>query len=371
MKKVEIGLSVYPDFQSLEIIERQLKQAAALGYTHVFTSMQLNNLGFEHSHFDPKEYKTLFTLCHQLKLITHADINLDMFMQIGCSLSNLEPLKQLGVDVLRLDGGFGLEETVELTRNPHGILIEDNPIKTRELFKKIRAVLEHGHPDQYRMCHNFFPRNETGLDFDETESLTREILEMGIACGIFITSQSSPQDLNASGEGVCTLEDHRYLPCEIAFSELRNTGVYDVVFFGDSYPSPNDLKAVSDIASKDYCELEVWLDADLPQDQRKVVLETLHSNRKDLAQKVIRSTQTRKKMDVPPQRCIARPMGTITLDNSRSNRYEGELQISLEDLPPIAVANVAGMIKPTCKRLLQQVKYNQVSFKLKEHTWKV
>ncbi len=366
MKKVEIGLSVYPDFQSYDVIEQQLLAAAEWGYTRVFTSIQLGNLGFERSEAQPEDFKKVLHLCQKLKMITHVDINDVIFDQLGASLEDLSPLKDLGVNVLRLDGGFGLEETVKLTLNTQGIIIEDNPVMHPELFKKARAVLERGNPSQYRLCHNFFPRNETGLDFDHTQEISEKLQEMGLKSGIFITSQSSTNDLNLSGNGVCTLEDHRYLPAELAFSELRNTGVYDIILFGDSHPSLKDLKAVSEIAHKDYCELEVWLDQDLPLDQRTVVLETLHHARVDQPKSVVRSTQTRKRMSVGPHRCIERPYLSITLDNDRSNRYEGELQITCEDLGPNPVCNVIGQVKPTCKRLLEQVKYSHVSFKLKE-----
>ena len=78
-----------------------------------------------------------------------------------------------------MDGGFGLEETVKLTLNTQGIIIEDNPVMHPELFKKARAVLERGNPSQYRLCHNFFPRNETGLDFDHTQEISEKYQEMG------------------------------------------------------------------------------------------------------------------------------------------------------------------------------------------------
>ena len=41
MRKVEIGLSVYPDFYRFEVIEKQLRLAKELGYTRVFTSIQI------------------------------------------------------------------------------------------------------------------------------------------------------------------------------------------------------------------------------------------------------------------------------------------------------------------------------------------
>lgn len=37
MKKPELGISVYPQFTSMEDIKAQLNRAAALGYTRVFT----------------------------------------------------------------------------------------------------------------------------------------------------------------------------------------------------------------------------------------------------------------------------------------------------------------------------------------------
>lgn len=366
MHKTAIGLSVYPDFQDYESIAKQLKLAADLGYTRVFTSIQLGNLGFERTGSRDEDFAKVFRLCRKLGLKSHVDINLDVFTQLGAEIENLKPLADLGIDVLRLDGGFSQEETVRLTLNPYGIVIEDNPVIGKGPLLRVEAIRERGNLAQYRVCHNFFPRNETGLSFEDVTEISGKILELGVPSGIFITSQSSPADLNANGNGVCTVEDHRYLPPEIAYSELRNTGVFDVILFGDSYPSEQDLKAVADIAKKDYVELEVWLDHDLPEDQRQVLCETVHWSRPDQPALVLRSTLTRKKMAVEPYRCLQRPAYSLTVDNKRSNRYEGEFQIMLKDLPPNPVCNVIGQLKPTCKRLLEQVKYMRYPFRIKE-----
>jgi len=366
MNKVEIGLSVYPDFYPFSDIEKQLRLASGLGYTRVFTSIQLGNLGFERTKSSASDFASLFKLCRELGIKSHVDLNLEVFTDLGAEIDNLKPLADLNIDVLRLDGGFSVEETVRLTLNPYGIVIEDNPLMGIGPLNRAEAVKERGNLAQYRVCHNFFPRNETGLSFEDVSSISGKLLESGVHSGIFITSQSSPADLNASGNGVCTVEEHRYLPPEIAYSELRNTGVFDCILFGDSMPSYEDLKAVSEIAKKDYVELEVWLDQDLPEDQRKVLTETIHWSRPDQPALVIRSTLTRKKVDVPPYRCIQRPQYGLTVDNQRSNRYEGEFQICLNEMPPNPVCNVIGQLKPTCKRLLEQVKYMRYPFKIKE-----
>lgn len=366
MRKVEIGISVYPEYDDLKILKSQVERASKLGYTRLFTSMQLSVLGFENSHFDVKVFKELFDFAHQHHILNHADINKEVFESLGASVDNVKVIKELGIDILRLDGGFSVSEIIELTRNPFHLVIEDNPFDDETSYEKAERILDEGNPLNYRFCHNFFPRNNTGLDFDETESLSSYLNDLGYGVGIFISSQSSPASLNPSGLGIPSIEEHRYHPPEIAFSELRNTDVYDVVFFGDSYPNLRDLEAVASIASKDYVELDVWLNKELSDDQHRIIVETLHHNRSDRSKHVIRSTQTRKRFDVPVASRLPRLKGMITLDNILSNRYEGELQIVLEDLEYSPVANFAGMVMPHCNRLLQQVKYKQVLFKLKE-----
>lgn len=372
MRKVEIGLSVYPDFYRFEVIEKQLRLAKELGYTRVFTSIQLGNLGFENAvERANDDFLRLFKLCRELGIKSHVDLNAAVFEQVGAKLDDLKPLVDMNIDVIRLDGGFVDEEIVQLTNNPYGLIIEDNASYPDVLWDRVDQIKAKGNIANYRACHNFYPRNETGLDFEDAVGTAEILDDMEVGCGAFITSQSSPRDLNPSGQGIPTIEEHRFLPPEIAFSELRNTGVFDMLLFGDGLPSEADLRAVSAIAKKDYVEIEAWLDRDLPADQHKLFSETILWSRPDQPKLLLRATQTRKKVSVPASRCLARPYLAITLDNVLSNRYEAEVQIMLEDLGPSPVANVVGQVKPTCKRLVNQVKYKQYPFKIKEQTWKV
>lgn len=367
MRKVEIGLSVYPDFYDYEAIKKQLEVAASLGYTRVFTSIQLGVLGFENTADGLSEgFVKLFKLTRELNMKVHADLNLEVFNSIGAEVDNVKPIVDLNIDVIRLDGGFGIDEIVRLTNNPFGLVIEDNTSNDAHLLETIETINERGNINNYRACHNFYPRNETGLDFDDAVYTADMLNDFGVGNGVFITSQTSPSDLNLSGEGIPSIEEHRYLPPHIAFSELRNTGVFDIILFGDSMPDYASLKAVSDAAKVDYVSIEAWLDKDLDPEQHKVLTETVLWSRPDQPQLLVRATNTRKKAHVPVKNTIARPYLTITIDNERSNRYEGEVQIILKDLNPSPVANVIGMVKPTCKRLLNQVKYRQYPFKIKE-----
>ena len=47
MKK--IGISIYPDFDDIDTIKQQMDFISELGYTDIFTSIQLGDLGFENA----------------------------------------------------------------------------------------------------------------------------------------------------------------------------------------------------------------------------------------------------------------------------------------------------------------------------------
>ena len=367
MHKLDIGLSLYPDFYSFKELDKKLTKAAGLGYSRVFTSIQLGNLGFENTVDDiTDDFKQLFKRARALGVQNVVDINDVMFKRLGCSLENLQPLKDLCIDVIRIDGGFSYEEIARLTHNAQGIIIEDNTYAPDHNALRIDTMKRLANLKQYRACHNFFPRNDTGLPFDDAVRIARDFKAAGIGCGAFIASLDSPNDLNAAGFGVPTVEDHRTTPAHIAYSELRNTGVFDAVLFGDSWPSDAELEALSRTAHQDFVEIEAWLDADLDPKLRSIITDTVLFTRADQPPHLIRATRTRKQMPIPPHNTIHRPALAITIDNARLNRYEGELHITLKDLPFDPAVNVVGQVKPTCQRLVNQVKYGQHPFKIKE-----
>lgn len=367
MKKTEMGISVYPDFYESNDLKIQVSKAAKLGYTRVFTSIQLGNLGFEKTKGESnQDFQFLFDLCEEFGMIVHVDINDRVLKKIGGSPKDLSCIHNMKIKVLRLDGGFSNEEVAEMTNNPYGIQIEDNTSMVDNPLSRIQMIQEKGNLNQFVACHNFFPRNDTGLSFKDTYDLAALFASYNIKNGVFIASLTSLNDLNQSGNGVPTVEDHRYTPPHVAFSELRNTGLFDYILFGDSVPSDEELESVAHVASLEYVEIPVWLDAKLPESIKKIVTETMLISRPDQAEGVLRATQTRQSIGIQIYHPIYRPAYSITIDNILSNRYEGEVQIMLKDLPPTPVANVIGQVKPYGKRLVEQIKYRNLPFKLTE-----
>lgn len=75
----------------------------------------------------------------------------------------------------------------------------------------------------------------------------------------------------------------------------------------------------------------------------------MHTNRADHARDVIRSVESRGYAavghpSIQPQNCVARPVGTITMDNENYLRYQGEIQITLTDLDADERVNVLGRV---------------------------
>lgn len=387
MKK--IGISIYPEFESIQSMKDKIDDALQLGYQIVFTSMQLNELGFENTQGDNwDKFTFLFEYCHQNNMEIHADINDKMLSYLNASCQNLYPIYERHIHVLRIDSGFSDEQVSLMTQNEWGILIEENASMLQYPQRRIKQVVEQGNIHQYCACHNFFPLNETGLSWQEAIEQARLFKKYGIQVGIFIGSLYSPKDLNAIGRGVVTIERHRYVPSYIQANEIFVHSEYDYVIFGDSQPSELELRQVSEAAHYDelewlqerydtkmieedltdlYCiQLPIWLDQQLDPQLKQKLLSTVFLARCDQSELVIRATQLRNCCDIVKYHPIERNQGVITLHNHLANRYQGELQIVLEDRPSLEWINVIGQVKPMAKYLLEEIKGGKALFVLKE-----
>lgn len=384
-----IGISIYPDFESKESIKKQLDDAKKEGYSIVFTSMQLGDLGFENTKVGLNEnFYFLFEYCYEIGMEIHADINDRMLMYLGAHVDCLKPIFDLHIKVLRLDGGFTDDEVAKMTHNSYGIIIEENASMLQFPKRRIETVVQKGCLNNYCACHNFFPLNETGLSYKDTLQATRLFKTYGISVGIFIGSLYSSNELNAIGRSIVTIEEHRYKPSYIQAMELFAHDEYDYIIFGDTHPRIDELKRVSEVAKNNnleyirkqynieeveeeldnlYCiELPVWLNKNIDSKLKEKLTSMVFVARSDQPQSLIRATQSRGidyiEIDNPIQRF---PLA-ITLNNHLANRYMGELQIILEELPSVKYANVIGQVKPYARQLLEEIKYGKVAFILKE-----
>lgn len=385
-----IGISVYPDFDDIETIKQQLDFISELGYTDLFTSIQLGDLGFENAGIGLSDaFIFLFNYCHEKNIIAHVDINDRMLEMLGATVDNLKPIYDLKMPIIRLDGGFTPEQTAQMTHNPYGIIIEENASAIIYTEAKIEFMKQHANLNQYYACHNFFPLNETGIAFEDVRKTCELYHNAGIQAGVFIGSLYSSSDLNAVGHGIVTVEDHRYKPSHIQAMEYFACPEFDYVIFGDSHPSKEEIIEVARVAKNDhydylktiykstgydfplingvYCvEIPVWLDKSIDEQLRYTLTHTIFQARIDQPDFIVRTGHSRGICNMESYLPIERQAYSLCICNDQANRYNGELSIPLKDLPPVSYQNVVGMVKPYGKRLVELTKYGKVLFVLRE-----
>lgn len=100
--------------------------------------------------------------------------------------------------------------------------------------------------------------------------------------------------------------------------------------------------------------------ADLPKIESEILFDTLHFNRGDINDYVIRSTQSRLKFkghDFPIFNAVKEiKRGDIIIESSEYGNYAGELQIALKDMQNSDKSNVVGRIREEEIFILDEIK---------------
>ncbi len=258
--------------------------------------------------------------------------------------------KNLGVSSLRMDYGFTYEEMKELA-NDFKIVLNASTIND-ETSKELEAV---GFDlSDITLCHNFYPRENTGLGREFLYERNAYLHEKGFRIQAFI-----PGDGEKRGPiyaGLPTLEEHREADPLYAYLDLMDNFYVDEVLVGDIEMSEASLK-----------RLETWIEDEIITLPLEKVTESLpvnfydkQVNRPDIAADVVRSSQSRillKDTAIPQNNHgVARPRGTVTIDNDEYGRYSGEIQVTKRDLPADDRINVLGQVTETSLPLLEMIK---------------
>lgn len=334
------GISVYLGLNySLEQNLEYISFARECGFDNVFTSLHIPEADYQRA---IEEFKKMVEHAGSLNMNVTADISPRTFKYLGASMKDFKVLKDLGLYGIRVDFGFSAEEIAEFTRNPYGMKIEINASTVTRNFLK---EFEDYKPDykNFQACHNYYPRLNSGISL-ETYLYKNELLKKyGIVISSFI-----PSLVNRRGpvfEGLPTLEKHRFMKPSTAAKHLFATGS-DCVIFGDSIPSREEIESVGSIEEQILeLEIEVYTEDEL---EKKIIFGSVHANRPDPAEDVVRSTASRETLPpgavIEPNNNIERNVGHITIDNSGYLRYCGELEICKKPLPMDSRVNVAGKV---------------------------
>lgn len=340
-----LGIAVYPGYGpegTEEAIARRMEEAARRGYTEVFTSLHLPEASPVAT---AERLARLAGRARSLGLRLWADVAPSALAALGAAPDNLEPLASLGLSALRIDHGYDAAAIAAMTRNPYGLDVVVNASTVRPAALD-RILAAGARAERLAACHNFYPRPETGLSIWWVHRLSSALAERGIRVAAFVPSQHGRR--GPLFAGLPTVERHRALPPDRAAAELLALGSIHTLLFGDPGPSTDEMEAVRAVWRGDGIPLRVRLHRDITAVERAIVEGTVHANRLDAAEAVVRSTTSRTSAGsataIPPRPAEPRPRGTVTVDNDRYLRYAGELQVTLRDLPPDERVNVVGWV---------------------------
>ena len=203
---VVLGVSVYPEQETIEEIDQYLKLASSYGFKKVFTSM----FSIEGTKEEVSQYFKNFTgIAHKYGMIVSGDCNTQFFEKMGASESDLTVFKEMGIDSVRMDMCYNDERDATLINNKFGIGVEMSAAFVGPIDN---AIKNGANTDNMVCCHNFYPERYTGADLASTMEVNNHWKEKGVRVAIFISSNvpgaHGPWPIQ---EGLPTLEDHRWI----------------------------------------------------------------------------------------------------------------------------------------------------------------
>ncbi|MBS5111781.1 MAG: DUF871 domain-containing protein [Coprobacillus cateniformis] len=372
----KLGISVYPDKSPRDEVYAYMEKAAKLGYSRIFTCFLSIPEDKRESYL--VEFKEFMTKAHELGFEVAADTNPEVFKLIGATPDNLKPFADLGLDIIRMDGNFGTQGDIQLTRNPYNIKIEFNA----SMDMGVELLINRGgNKDQMTMCHNFFPERYSGLDFDLFMKYNSYWKELNLHTAAFVSSNNE----NTIGPwevfcGLPTVEIMRGLPIDLQARYLLATGDVDDILIGNYPASDEELEALANV---DLQVLQIRVDEaeGVIDNERMVMYEYApHWDRYDHSSFMLRSSMSRvwfkekksvqdgsvatvldKQIDSqsipyrdPGKKVFTR--GDVLVVNDNLAHYRGELEIVLTEIPNDGERNLVATVKPEELMLLEFVK---------------
>ncbi|WP_304864036.1 DUF871 domain-containing protein [Faecalibaculum rodentium] len=338
-----LGISVYPEHDSMENIKKYIDLAADHGFKRIFSCL----LSVTDKSGDEirEEFRELNDYAHEKGMEVIYDVAPAVLKHIGVEWNDLSFFKDMHADGIRLDEGFdGMKESL-MTCNPEGLKIEVNASFGNGYIDNICSH----HPDRSKLttCHNFYPQRYSGLSLKHFRKCNEDIKKNNLPIAAFIGS-SRPGTFGPwpVSEGLCTLEDHRDLPLDAQARLLIAEGNVDDILIANCYATPEEFDELCKL-QPGALNLKPVLERPLQEGERKVLFEHQHYVRGDMSEYSARSTFPRVTYadeSIKPQTCRDMKRGDIVILNDGYGRYKGELHIVLKDMPADPRKNVIGHI---------------------------
>lgn len=375
---MKLGISLYPEQETMEEITEYIKLASTYGFTHIFTSM----FSVPGSKEEVSAYfKQLCKVAHDNGMEVCADVNANMFEKFDATEKDLSVFKEIGLDELRMDFCFGDERDIVLIQNKENIKIQFNA----SFVDIVKSSLEKVPDAKLTLCHNFYPERYTGTPrkkFAEINKIWSVYDNIKVAA--FISSNTQ----NAHGpwpvyDGLPTVEDHRGRSIDFQLRDIMAMGT-DIIYFGNAFANEEELAqaqktTLSLEAPTEETEFERMIRTINPDmGKKKVVLKVdsekglndvekeilfdfkKHCDLGDSSDYMIRSRITRMvygKKSIPHRRS-EKPYfskGDVLIVNDNLKHYCGELQICMKDMANDGQRNLVGHLDEDEMRIVEMM----------------
>lgn len=339
-----LGISLYPDKSELIEDQAYVMMAKKLGYTKVF--MSFLQIDIQNPQRSIKRIKESARMVKDFGFILTLDIHPMVFQYLPCKEEDLSYFHEMGVDILRLDKGYDGQKEAMMTQNPYGISIEINMSNQGHQLDRILDFL----PDTTKLCgsHNFYPQQYTGLDRSYFISCSEMFAKHHLRSAAFITSQTASLSPWPVSEGLCTLEEHRFLPLRVQAQHMKMLQVIDDIFIGNAYASEEELRAVKEVYEQRVDCLHVKVNDDASELEQELLFQGLQEYRGDASNYMIRSSKSRMKYHqhaLPAHKEIKEiHRGDVLVLNEDYGQYKAEVQLALCDRNKDPRINVVGHV---------------------------
>ena len=365
---VRLGVSVYPEQETLKDIDTYLATASKYGFTKVFTSM----FSAEGTKEEIISYFKNFTkIAHKYNMEVSGDCNGDFFKKMEATETDLSVFKEMGIDTIRMDFSFNDKRDAVLINNKDGIKIE----MSTAFINIIEAAIANG-ADTHNLftCHNFYPEKYTAPSLEAINQLNNYWHSKGIPVAIFISSlvEGSHGPWPVS-DGLPTIEEHRNWPIEVQLKHCLALDNIDEILIGNAFASEKEFEAIDKVMKEAFIHIplnpsfgsmadfiphgdikripfSIKLEEGITDLEKEILFQfSTHSDMGDCLNYMLRSRWTRviykgKSIPVRPCNKTHYTRGDVVIVNDNLAHYRAEIQIVLKDIPVDGQRNLLGHI---------------------------
>lgn len=377
---IQLGVSLYPEQETLKDVEAYLAMASAYGFTKVFTSM----FSVKGTREEVVGYFKEFTkIAHKYNMKVSGDCNSEFFERMGATERDLSAFKDMGIDIIRMDFSFHDQRDAVLINNKDNIGIE----MSTAFIEVIEGAIANGaNVENLSTCHNFYPQKYTAPSMEAIRRLNGYWREKGIKTAIFISSaKEGTHGPWPVSDGLPTIEEHRQLPIEVQLTHCLAMGDVDEILIGNAFAGEEEFKAIRRVMDKAFVTIPVnenlgflkdyvahgdvrripfyvELEEGVTDLEREILFDfPSHSDMGDCMHYMLRSRLPRilyRGRSIPERKCHKThyTKGDVVIVNDNLAHYLGEIQVVLKDMLVDGQRNLIGRIRKDEIFILDEIK---------------